>query len=131
MALIGTEVMVATTASQKRSLGAYGERLAARHLERLGLVVLARNWRCDEGEIDLLLRDHDDLVVCEVKTRSGTAFGTPQEAVSDAKLARMERLAQRWLAETGLHPPRIRLDLVAIVVGRRGAATVEHVRGLL
>lgn len=120
-----------TTASQKRSLGAYGERLAARHLEQHGLVVLARNWRCAEGEIDLVLRERDVLVVCEVKTRSGTDFGTPQEAVSEAKLARMERLAQRWLAETGLHPPRIRFDLVAVLVRRRGAPSVEHVRGLL
>lgn len=120
-----------TTASQKRSLGAYGERLAARHLEKLGMVVLARNWRCDEGEIDLVLRDGDTLVVCEVKTRSGTTYGTPQEAVSDAKLERLERLAQRWIAETGLRPPRIRFDLVAVLLGRPGPATVEHVRGLL
>lgn len=132
MAGIGTEVVtMTTTSSQKRSLGAYGERVAARHLEQLGMVVLARNWRCDEGEIDLVLRDHDQLVVCEVKTRSGTDFGTPHEAVSEVKLDRMSRLAQRWVAECGLHPPGIRFDLVAVLASGRGPAQVEHVRGLL
>lgn len=120
-----------TTSSQKRSLGAYGERVAARHLEALGMVVLARNWRCDQGELDLILRDGDHLVVCEVKTRRGTRFGTPQEAISAAKLERLRRLAERWVAETGVRPAGIRLDLVAVLAEGHGAAEVQHVRGLL
>lgn len=122
---------MSTTASQKQSLGAYGERVAARHLEQLGMVVLARNWRCDEGEIDLVLRDRDELVICEVKTRRGTGFGTPQEAVSSTKVDRMGRLAQRWVMETGVRPAGIRFDVVAVLAIGRGAAQVEHVRGLL
>lgn len=122
---------MATTSSQKRSLGAYGERVAARHLEQIGMIVLARNWRCAEGEIDLVLRDDDQLVICEVKTRRGTDFGTPQEAISQAKLERMGRLAQRWVAEAGVRPAGIRFDLVAVLADGHGAAHVEHVRGLI
>ena len=60
-----------TTAAQRQALGGYGERVAERHLVGLGLVVLDRNWRCEDGEIDLVLRDGTVLVVCEVKTRRG------------------------------------------------------------
>ncbi len=73
--------------AHKRALGAYGEELAARHLVAAGMVVLDRNWRGPAGEIDLVLRDGSTLVVCEVKTRSSEAFGTPHEAV-DAGQAR-------------------------------------------
>ena len=79
------------TAAARRALGAYGESLAARHLvEVQGMVLLDRNWRCDAGEIDLVLRDGPVLVVCEVKTRSSVACGTPHEAVDDAKLGRLQ-----------------------------------------
>ena len=66
----------------KQALGAHGEALAARHLVQRGMVVLDRNWRCPDGEIDLVLRDGPVLVVCEVKTRRSTAYGTPLEAVT-------------------------------------------------
>jgi putative endonuclease len=118
------------TAASRQALGAYGEQLAERHLVGQGMVVLDRNWRCDEGEIDLVLREGDVLVACEVKTRSGVAFGTPHEAVSDAKLARLQRLAWRWARAHAVHPPDVRVDLVAIVRPRRGASAVEHVRGV-
>jgi putative endonuclease len=113
-----------------RALGAYGEQLAERHLVAQGLVVLDRNWRCDEGEIDLVLREDDVLVVCEVKTRSGVGFGTPHEAVSAAKLARLQRLAWRWAGAHAVDPPEVRVDLVAVIRPRRGASEVEHVRGV-
>jgi putative endonuclease len=114
----------------RKALGAYGEHLAERHLVGQGLVVLDRNWRCDEGEIDLVLRDGDVLVVCEVKTRSGVAFGTPHEAVTKVKLDRLQRLAWRWATAHEVRPPEVRVDLVAVVRPRRGASEVEHVRGL-
>ncbi|WP_415091613.1 YraN family protein [Nocardioides sp.] len=119
------------TAAQRSSLGAYGERVAADLLREAGMVVLDRNWRCPEGELDLVLRDGDDLVACEVKTRSGLTCGTPHEAVTAAKLDRLRRLAMRWAAEHGVRPPGVRIDLVAIVRPPRGAARVDHVRGLL
>lgn len=118
------------TAAMRQALGAYGESLAARHLAERGLVVLERNWRCPAGEIDLVLRDGQTLVVCEVKTRSGLAFGSPHEAVTPAKVDRLRRLAALWLVERGLPVRDVRIDLVAVLRPRRGACSVEHVAGI-
>ncbi|RNL65126.1 YraN family protein [Nocardioides marmoriginsengisoli] len=117
-----------TTAQQ--SLGAYGERVAARHLTGLGMTVLDRNWRCRAGEIDLVLRDRDVLVVCEVKTRRGVAFGHPLAAVRAAKVERLHRLASLWVEERAVTVDEIRLDLVGVLVPARGRVQVEHVRGI-
>jgi putative endonuclease len=119
-----------TTAASKQAIGAYGETVAARHLVAAGLALLDRNWRCDEGEVDLVLREGAVLVVCEVKTRTSDACGSPHEAVSPAKLDRLRRLAQRWADGHGVRPPETRIDLVAVLRPRRGAAVVEHVRGI-
>jgi putative endonuclease len=115
----------------KDAVGAYGERVAVRHLEAAGMVVLDRNWRCREGELDVVARDGDTLVFCEVKTRRGTRYGSPAEAVVRAKARRLRRLALYWLAESGLHPPALRFDVVAVLAHSRGAADVEHLRGAL
>ena len=119
-----------TAAAIKQALGAYGETLAARSLVEQGMVLLDRNWRCDQGEIDLVLRDGDVLVVCEVKTRSSNRYGTPHEAVTDVKVARLRRLATRWLESRGVTVRDIRIDLVGIVRPRRGASVLDHVRGI-
>ncbi|WP_036553815.1 YraN family protein [Nocardioides insulae] len=118
-------------ASRLRALGEYGERVAERHLCEQGLIPLDHNWRCTDGEIDLVLRDGDTLVVCEVKTRSSEQAGTPHEAVDADKLDRLRRLAQRWSEDHDLRPPAVRIDLVAVVRPPRGPARVEHVRGLV
>jgi len=115
----------------KDAVGAYGERVAVRHLEAGGMVVLDRNWRCRDGEIDIIARDGDALVFCEVKTRSGSGFGSPAEAVVPAKARRLRKLALLWLADSGVHPPELRFDVVAVSRSRRGAASVEHLRGVL
>ena len=121
---------MAATAAARTALGQYGEAVAERHLRAQGLVVLDRNWRCDEGELDLVLRDGPVLVVCEVKTRSDTSFGTPHQAVGSAKLDRLRRLAERWTEEHGVRPSEVRVDLVAVLRPDKGAALVDHVRGL-
>ena len=113
-----------------QALGAYGESLAVRHLVTAGLVLLDRNWRCDLGEIDVVLREGDVLVICEVKTRSSLACGTPHEAITEVKLQRLRRLAVRWQVEHGVHPREVRIDLVAVIRPRRGRSEVEHVRGI-
>ena len=79
----------------RQALGAYGERVAAQHLEAAGLQVLDRNWRCPEGELDLVLREGAVLVVCEVKTRTGEDGAGPHEAITPVKLERLQRLAER------------------------------------
>lgn len=112
------------------SLGSYGEQVAAQRLVEQGMVLVDRNWRCDLGEIDLVLRDGDVLVFCEVKTRSSTAFGHPLEAVGPVKGARLRRLAARWLAAHDLRPRDVRIDLVGVLLAARGPAEVEHVQGV-
>jgi putative endonuclease len=119
-----------SSARQRSTLGAYGEALATRYLRETGMTVLDRNWRCELGEIDLVLREGSALVVCEVKTRSSLAFGAPIEAVTRQKAARLRRLAARWLAEHDLHPPEVRIDLVGVLVPSRGPVEVEHVRAV-
>jgi putative endonuclease len=114
----------------KDALGRYGENLAARHLDDDGFVVLERNWRCDQGEIDIVARDGDVLVVCEVKTRSSLRHGTPFEAVTQRKLHRLERLGMRWIRERGLRPTELRIDVVSVLRPPQGRAVVEHIRGL-
>jgi putative endonuclease len=117
-------------AERRRDLGRFGEAYAARHLVDQGMVVLDRNWRCEAGEIDLVLRDGRVLVVCEVKTRSSLDFGSPLEAVTDRKAARLRRLAARWLAEHPLRPGEVRIDLVGVLAPPGGTPHVEHVRGV-
>jgi putative endonuclease len=112
----------------RQAVGAHGERLAEQHLAAQGLVVLARNWRCAEGEIDLILRDRTDVVFCEVKTRRGTLFGTPAEAIRPDKVRRLRRLANRWLAEASVRPREVRFDVVEVVLRPTGPAAVEHTR---
>jgi putative endonuclease len=113
---------------ERQALGAYGERVAARHLQDQGLEVLNRNWRCAEGEVDLVLRDGDELVFCEVKTRRGTLFGTPAEAVTADKRRKLRRLVNCWFAETGIHADQVRFDVVEVLPQPRGASQVAHIR---
>lgn len=103
--------------SRRQALGAHGESLAARWYVEHGYEVLARNWRCRDGELDLVVRRNRTIVFCEVKTRSSTAYGTPAEAVTHAKRQRIRRLAARWLEESPVRPSQIRFD-VAAVLGR-------------
>ena|SRR5438128_59697 len=112
----------------KDAVGRFGEQVAAEHLEAAGLVILARNWRCREGEIDIVARDGADLVVVEVKTRSSDAFGTAAEAVGRVKAARVRTLALRWLAEhRDTAWPVVRFDVVA-VTRRATGVEIDHVR---
>ncbi|GAA1445303.1 YraN family protein [Mycobacterium cookii] len=117
-------------AEHRRLLGERGETIAARHLTRLGLVLVDRNWRCDAGEIDLVLRDGAVLVICEVKTRTSTDYGDPLEAVTPVKVARLRRLAARWLRVHGCHPEDVRIDMVGVLARPGRPVEVEHVEGI-
>jgi putative endonuclease len=117
-------------AEHRRRLGERGESIAARHLCGLGLVLLDRNWRCDAGEIDLVLRDGNVLVICEVKTRTSTDYGEPLEAIDRRKADRLRRLGARWLLAHDCHPNDIRIDLVGVLTPRGRPVEVEHVEGV-
>lgn len=115
------------------ALGRYGEDLAARLLTRSGMRLLARNWRCGRvGEIDIVARDGDTVVVCEVKTRRVGGYEHPMAAITPVKAARLRRLAECWLERRGggAPPGGVRIDLVGVLLPGRGAAIVEHARGV-
>lgn len=114
----------------KDALGREGEQAAAEYLEKIGLRVLARNWRCSQGEIDIIAAERRVLVVCEVKTRSSTRYGTPLEAITRTKQRRLRRLAAGWLAANGVLFEEIRIDGIGIMRGADGSLTIEHVRGV-
>jgi putative endonuclease len=116
--------------SSRQALGAAGEDLAAAWYEARGYTVATRNWRCREGELDLVLVNptlgsRGLVVFCEVKTRRGDAFGAPFEAVTVAKQRTIRSVALRWLAE---HPQRgadLRFDVASVLAPRDGVAVVE------
>lgn len=114
----------------KDALGRFGEDLAAARLIDDGLRVLARNWRCATGEIDIVARDGDCLVICEVKTRRSKRYGTPLEAVGPRKLRRLRELALHWLDSQEIYVPEIRFDVVSVIVPPEGRPVVEHVVGV-
>ena len=121
---------MADKADPRRALGEYGERLAERYLTDHGMAVVDRNWRCARGELDLVLRDGDWLVFCEVKTRRTARFGSPVEAVHPRKAARLRRLASAWLQEHQERPARIRIDVIGILRPAEGKAVLRHVQGV-
>lgn len=115
----------------KDALGRYGEDAAVRHAVTLGWTVLDRNWRCAAGELDLVALDGTELVVVEVKTRRSEQFGPPALAVTPVKLARLRRLTAQWLAAHDVRPGSVRVDVVAVLVPRRGAPQLEHLVGVV
>ena len=98
----------------RRQLGASGEEAAAAAYRRRGWTVVARNWRCREGELDLVLARDGVLVFCEVKTRTTDRYGGPAAAVTPIKQARIRRLAMRWLAESECGAKRLRFDVAVV-----------------
>lgn len=109
----------------RRALGQLGEDIAVRHLERLGYIILQRNYRCRQGEVDIIARDRDRLAFVEVRARRGTAFGTPKESVTARKQARLATVARRYLQEHGCSDMDWGIDVVAVQMTPSG--TLQHV----
>jgi putative endonuclease len=114
----------------KDVLGREGEQAAVGYLESCGFRILDRNWRCADGEIDIVAVDRHTLVVCEVKTRSGTRYGTPLDAVGQAKRRRLRKLAALWLSAHGIRFDQVRIDVLGLLRDGADGFTVEHVRGV-
>jgi putative endonuclease len=111
----------------KDELGRRGEALAAAWLEGQGLVVLARNWRCSEGELDIVATDRRVVVICEVKTRSGERFGSPFEAVTQGKRRKLRRLAMLWVIDSKVKGfPSLRFDVIGVLWRPGEQPTIEH-----
>lgn len=114
----------------KDEVGRYGEDVAARVLAEDGWEVLARNWRTARGELDIIARDGDCAVAVEVKTRRTATFGSPLEAVTPRKVARLRALLAAWLATRDEHFAQARVDVIGVTLPRAGAARLEHLRGV-
>lgn len=99
----------------RRALGIAGEDAAAAWYEANGYEVVARNWRCREGELDLIVRRNRTIVFCEVKTRANDVFGSPAEAVNHLKRQRLRVLAGKWLEDFPVRMREIRFDVVSVI----------------
>ncbi|UVI34872.1 YraN family protein [Brevibacterium spongiae] len=104
---------------RKQALGDRGEDLAAAYLEQAGLRILERNFRAPRGELDIIARDGDIAVFVEVKTRRTAALGSPLEAITPTKLARIRTLAGIWLRGQNEYFPATRIDALGIIIEPR------------
>ncbi|MFI5507238.1 YraN family protein [Mycobacterium sp. NPDC051804] len=120
------------TSWTRAEIGAFGERLAVEHLQSLGLRVLARNWRCRYGELDVIAADDAARVVVfvEVKARTSDRFGGVEYAVTPEKLRRLRRLAGLWLAGQDVRWSGVRIDVIGVRIGRRPIPEITHVQGV-
>ncbi len=119
----------------RQAVGRRGEDLAVAELERQGLEVLARNWRCGRlGEVDVVALDRTGavptVVVCEVKCRSGMGFGHPLEAITWAKLRTLRQLAAEWVRDHPGGPVRVRIDAIGVVLLPGQEPQLTHARGV-
>jgi putative endonuclease len=116
----------------RAEIGALGEQLAADHLAALGLLILARNWRCRYGELDVIAADPttNTVVFVEVKTRTGDGFGGLAQAVTEPKARRLRRLAALWLATQERRWAAVRIDVIGVRIGRRRTPEISHLEGI-
>ena len=105
--------------TSRRETGRYGEALAERYLIEAGYEIIAKNWRCAVGELDLITRQGETLVFVEVRTRRGVQLGSPEESITPAKQAKLIELAYTFLAENALEDDIWRIDVIAIVLNRQ------------
>lgn len=108
------------------ALGVWGENLAVEYLKQQGLKILERNFRTPVGEIDIIVCNKSSLIFVEVKTRRGTTFGTPQEAVGQHKQRQIIRTAQWYLQNSRFKNLQPRFDVVAILCQSDGSARITH-----
>jgi putative endonuclease len=120
------------TTLTRAEIGALGEQLATDHLTGLGLRILARNWRCRYGELDVIAADPttNTVVFVEVKTRTGDGFGGLAHAVTERKARRLRRLAALWLATQERRWAAVRIDVIGVRIGRRRTPEISHLEGI-
>ena len=114
----------------RKTLGRWGEDFAAQYLTENGCLIMDRNWRCRDGEIDLIAWDSPEVVICEVRTRRGHCAGSALESITPRKLRRLRRLATAWLLSQDRRDLVIRIDAIGIHIGPDGRCLVEHLRGV-
>jgi len=116
----------------RAQIGALGEQLAVDYLTSQGLTVLARNWRCRYGELDVIATDAVEaaVVFVEVKTRTSDRFGGVEQAVTPQKVRRLRRLAGLWLAAQDRGWSKVRIDVVGVRIGRGPTPEITHLRAV-
>ncbi|WP_217131912.1 YraN family protein [Leucobacter chinensis] len=126
----GTVARTKKVARRAQTIGVQGEAIACRYLESLGYNIVERNWRVNAGEIDIIAMQERTAVAVEVKTRSGTGYGPPLEAITYLKALRLRRLLAQWLRT---HPERwhsCRVDGIGITLRGNQPPKIEHVEGI-
>jgi putative endonuclease len=128
----GVAMTFSKTSWTRAEIGAIGEGLAVEHLQSLGLRVLARNWRCRCGELDVIAADDSACVAvfAEVKTRTSDHYGGIEQAVTPEKVRRLRRLAGLWLAEQDAGWRGVRIDVVGVRIGRRRTPEITHLQAV-
>lgn len=116
----------------RQKTGKVGERVAQSYLRSRGYRIVETNFRCPEGELDIIAQKDDWLAFVEVRTRSSSGFGTPEESVTQAKAERLVALAQAYLLGHENLPSQWRIDLVAVELGPGGKVSrVEHIENVV
>jgi putative endonuclease len=113
---------------QNKGIGDRGEELAASFLEKHGIRVVERNFRCKGGEVDIVARDGNTVVFVEVKTRRNLAYGVPQLAITPFKQRQISKAALTWLAKKRQHNAPARFDVIAILLESEHTFSIEHIR---
>ena len=114
-------------APDRRELGRAGEDAACAFLEDDGFEIVARNWRVRAGEIDIIARRGGLTVFAEVKSRTSTAFGEPEESVTPQKARRLRALATEYLSDSNVHGD-VRFDVIAVMLDRSGGvSSIRHI----
>ncbi len=104
---------------KRQETGHLGEKMAVGFLQKRGYCILQTNYRCPEGEIDIVARQKDCLVFVEVRTKRGTEFGIPEESITPAKMDKLRRVAAHYRQAHGDMPPAWRIDFVAVELDRQ------------
>ncbi|MBW4839784.1 MAG: YraN family protein [Paenibacillaceae bacterium] len=114
----------------RKDRGRKAEQAACEHLLSHGYTVVERNWRCRTGEIDIIARQGNTLVIVEVRSRSqqAAAFGTPAESITARKIKQVRDTTAVYLHRTGLSDANIRFDVVAVTFGRDEELELEHIQ---
>lgn len=112
-------------------LGENGEQFVADYLTKIGYQIMSRNWRVREGELDIVARDQNGLIIfVEVKTRTSIAFGDPLESIDRKKLFRIQKLALAWLATNFRLGNPYRIDSAGVIISRSGEITLDYRKGI-
>ena len=112
-------------------LGENGEQFVADYLTKIGYQIMSRNWRVRDGELDIVARDQNGLIIfVEVKTRTSIAFGDPLESIDQKKLFRIQKLALAWLATNLRLGNPYRIDSAGVIISRSGEITLDYRKGI-